>query len=68
MKNIRIEQLLDKLALPKQFANYIPLYFKPLLNILYQQTINYKTPVIGINGSQGSGKTTVIEKIESNIN
>lgn len=58
MKNIKLDDLITKLALPEQFISYISLYLEPLAKIIHKQSHKYSIPVIGINGSQGSGKTT----------
>lgn len=59
----KIEQslldLLNSMALPAEYANYIPLYFEPIVEKI-QSTVSQsqQTPIIAINGSQGSGKST----------
>ncbi|MCW8931889.1 MAG: phosphoribulokinase [Gammaproteobacteria bacterium] len=52
------KDLIKKLALPEKYSNYISLYLEPLATRIDKQSRYYSTSVIGINGSQGSGKTT----------
>ena len=58
MKNNTIEDLIVQLDLPGEFNKYISLYFEPLLELIHQYSLTSPIPVIGINGSQGSGKST----------
>ncbi len=58
MTNDKIEDLIVQLNLPEEFGHYIPLYFEPLLEMIHQYSLTSPIPVIGINGSQGSGKST----------
>ncbi len=65
MKNDTIEDLILQLDLPEEFSNYISLYFEPLSELFHQYSLASPTPVIGINGSQGSGKTTAAVILKS---
>ncbi len=65
MKNDTIEDLILQLGLPEEFSNYISLYFEPLSELFHQYSLASPTPVIGINGSQGSGKTTAAVILKS---
>lgn len=56
--NTAIINLIKNLSLPDSYLNYIPLYFMPLAEKINQQTLTSHIPIIGINGSQGSGKST----------
>lgn len=58
MKDTLFENLLTKLALPEEYTNYISLYLEPIAGMIHKQSEHNSVPVIGINGSQGSGKTT----------
>ncbi|MFK5894548.1 MAG: hypothetical protein QM504_15110, partial [Pseudomonadota bacterium] len=58
MKDKKLQHLITTLRLPEQYTNYIPLYFEPIVEKIYQLSQQVTTPIIGINGSQGSGKTT----------
>ncbi|MBF0265351.1 MAG: hypothetical protein HQL46_08765 [Gammaproteobacteria bacterium] len=53
-----LEKLIQDLCLPDSYLNYIPHFFMPLAEKIKQQTFNNYIPIIGINGSQGSGKST----------
>jgi len=65
MKQNNIEDLIVQLDLPEEFSQYISLYFEPLLELIHQYSLTSSTPVIGINGSQGSGKTTAASILKS---
>ena len=58
MKDKKLNNLITQLALPDDFINYIPQYFEPIAANIHQLTQQGDTPVIGINGTQGSGKST----------
>ncbi|NOQ80012.1 MAG: phosphoribulokinase [Gammaproteobacteria bacterium] len=58
MKDNKIAHLITKLDLPEQFERYCSLYFEPIAEIIDKLAWQHQTPVIAINGSQGSGKTT----------
>ena len=59
MKKNKIDDLIVQLDLPADFKNYISIYFEPLVELIHQYSLSSSTPVIGINGSQGSGKSTI---------
>ncbi|MCU7801466.1 MAG: phosphoribulokinase [gamma proteobacterium symbiont of Lucinoma myriamae] len=60
MKDNRIAHLITKLDLPEQFERYCSLYFEPIAEIIDKLVCEHQTPpVVAINGSQGSGKSTV---------
>jgi len=56
--NTSLTQLIKKLSLPENYLNYIPHFFMPLAKKINQLTLSSHIPIIGINGSQGSGKST----------
>jgi len=58
MTNNSIINLIKKLELPQQFEHYCSQYFAPVAEIIDRLARQQSTPVIAINGSQGSGKTT----------
>jgi len=58
MQNKNIQRLIAELALPNEYLKYISRYFEPIVNIINDLSQQKHVPIIGINGSQGSGKTT----------
>jgi len=58
MHNKNIQKLITQLALPAEYTNYVSLYLEPIANAIDKQIYQGSIPVIGINGSQGSGKST----------
>jgi len=63
-----IESLIRDLSLPDIYLNYIPQYFMPLAEKINQQTLNSHIPIIGIHGSQGSGKSTAAQVLKQILN
>ncbi len=65
MENASIEQVLSDLGLPTYYRSYISQYFKPLAEHIDEQA-RFKAPfVLGINGCQGSGKSTAATVLQS---
>ncbi len=62
----KIQQLIKHYALPSKFENWVDQYFTPLAKDIAQR--HNKKPntayVLGIQGTQGSGKSTVAEFIK----
>lgn len=52
------QQLLTQHALPDEYACFVSRYLEPVSAILDARIRQVSTPLIGINGSQGSGKST----------
>jgi D-glycerate 3-kinase len=60
MQSTEINQFLDLHQLPTSYSVLIDRYFLPLVDTLYVHLNGAKKPlVIGLNGAQGSGKTTL---------
>ena len=58
MQSKRLQHLLTLLALPDEYASFVSLYLEPLAATLDARIRRGGTSLIGINGSQGSGKST----------
>jgi D-glycerate 3-kinase len=58
MQDQRLQNLITELELPDEFSSYIPQFLDPVAAAIHQLSQFYSTAVIGINGSQGSGKST----------
>jgi len=67
MKDNNLAALIQSLGLPAEYGNYIPQFFEPIVEQIVEQIVVLvegqksepnKTPIIGINGAQGSGKST----------
>ncbi|MCU7968948.1 MAG: phosphoribulokinase, partial [gamma proteobacterium symbiont of Bathyaustriella thionipta] len=65
MTDNTISNLINKLALPAHYETYLSLYFEPITEIIHELSQQQPTPIIGINGSQGSGKTTAAMMLQS---
>jgi len=62
MRMNEVRQLLTRLSLPEAYLGFVSLYLKPVANILDTRIRRGgKCPLIGINGSQGSGKSTAAQ-------
>lgn len=60
------EQFIRENRLPQQFANTASNFYLPLVEEIFALTQAKKKPVfIGINGCQGSGKSTLVDFVES---
>lgn len=60
---VGLQQLLARLSLPEGYARFVSLYLQPVARILDARIRTGDTQLIGINGSQGSGKSTAAEFI-----
>ncbi len=58
MQHETILGLINRLALPNAYASYVSLYLEPIAKIIQDQMKQGSIPVVGINGAQGSGKST----------
>lgn len=64
-KNNCMINLIREHDLPEQFVDYCSLYFAPIAEKIDQLSRQQQTPVIAINGSQGSGKSTAAMILQS---
>jgi len=55
---VGLQQLLARLSLPEEYARFVSLYLHHVAEILDARIRAGDTPLIGISGSQGSGKST----------
>jgi D-glycerate 3-kinase len=58
MQSNRLQHLLTRLALPEEYASFVSLYLEPVAAMLDTRIRQGGAPLIGINGTQGSGKST----------
>jgi len=58
MNDKNLLALIKQMTLPEEYAEYIPQYFDPIVAKINRLSEHRKTTVVGINGSQGSGKST----------
>lgn len=55
----QLDDFLKQESLPPEFRTTLAQHYLPLAEWLYQSVAPQTTPVIGINGAQGSGKSTL---------
>jgi D-glycerate 3-kinase len=66
MPKIRIDQFLQKHRLPAEYAFTINEWFLPLAEkLVLEQKIQSKPLIIGINGAQGTGKSTLADLLKT---
>lgn len=59
-----IEDLIAKERLPEDYADIVEAHWKPLATQIARRAASRKPLIVGINGAQGSGKTTVCRFLE----
>jgi len=62
LKDHKLRNLIKELELPDEFNHYIEAIFQPIASAIHNLSqIKKSTAIIGVNGSQGSGKSTAAE-------
>lgn len=59
-----IDQLIAAHALPPTYRTVVAQFWQPLANIIARKAVSNKPLIVGINGAQGSGKSTVCAFLE----
>lgn len=63
--SVEIEQLIQQLELPPRYLHFVSTFLDPLKNRLVQlQSTKGKPLLVGINGAQGTGKTTLCQFLQ----
>lgn len=59
-----IDTLIARHALPPAYRTVVEQYWQPLANAIARKAMSQKPLIVGINGAQGSGKSTVCAFLE----
>jgi len=60
-----LQHLITQFDLPSDYANAVHRYIEPIADVIHNLAKSKPTPIIGINGSQGSGKTTAAQFLKA---
>jgi len=64
MSSDPIDILIEAHSLPASYHNIVEAYWQPLTNVIAREAAAHKPLIVGINGAQGSGKSTLCAFLE----
>ncbi len=64
MSSDTIDRLIKAHNLPETYKNVVETYWRPLANAIAREATKHKPLIVGINGAQGSGKSTLCAFLE----